>query len=78
MKSLIIGAEGFVGNYLVAEAVKRGEVFTTERVCKGEGMPGKFALDIRNKSKMAEILGIVKPDVIYHLAAQSAVALSWK
>jgi GDP-4-dehydro-6-deoxy-D-mannose reductase len=78
MKSLIIGAEGFVGGYLVAETAKRGEVFTTERACKDDGMCGKFALDIRNKSNMSEILGIVKPDVIYHLAAQSSVALSWQ
>ena len=35
-------------------------------------------LDILDKEAVCEVLEQVQPDVIYHLAAQSSVSLSWK
>ena len=78
MKSLIIGAEGFVGRHLRAELAAYGDVFATERDCGSERKQNTFVLDICDKENMAQVLASCKPDVIYHLAAQSSVALSWK
>lgn len=35
-------------------------------------------LDILQEEEISKLLGEVRPDVIFHLAAQSSVALSWK
>lgn len=80
-KILIIGGAGFVGGYLSDILLENGfEVHSTclpnEKIsnsaCKA------YNLDILNKNEISEILEKVKPDIIYHLAAQSSVALSWK
>lgn len=83
MKALIIGASGFVGPYLVEE-IKRSlfcEVITTtsRKTNKlGIGEDKTVQLNILDKARITEILSSEKPDYIFHLAAQSSVALSWK
>ena len=80
-KVLIIGGAGFVGGYLSEILIENGfEVHSTclpdEKIknpeCKAHN------LDILDKNQISAVLDEVKPDVIYHLAAQSSVALSWK
>lgn len=80
-KVLIIGGAGFVGGYLSEILIENGfEVHSTclpyEKIknpeCKAHN------LDILDKNQISAVLDAVKPDVIYHLAAQSSVALSWK
>ena len=81
-KVLIIGAAGFVGNYLIDHIKKEYESW--DLVCTK--IPSEtinkdvtvYDLDITKKEEIDNLLKEVKPDYIFHLAAQSSVALSWK
>ena len=80
MKALIIGAAGFVGGYLIRELKAAGwEVHATclpnEEI--KEDCP-VHTLDILKKEDISPLLNDIKPDVVYHLAAQSSVSVSWK
>ena len=80
MKALIIGAAGFVGGYLINELASAGwEVCATclenERI---EEDCEVRILDIMDKEAAAQLIAEVSPDIIYHLAAQSSVSVSWK
>jgi len=82
MKALIIGGAGFVGGYLIRELSGAGcEVHATclpfETIGSSEEC-SVHVLDILKFDDIAELLNKVQPDVIFHLAAQSSVALSWK
>lgn len=80
MKALIIGAAGFVGGYLINELKSSGwEVCAT--CLENEKITEECAvrvLDIMDKDATAGLIAQENPDVIYHLAAQSSVAVSWK
>lgn len=80
MKALIIGGAGFVGAYLIRELASAGaEVHAT--CLPSEKITEKcvsHTLDIMNAEDISALLAEVAPDVIYHLAAQSSVAVSWK
>lgn len=81
MRSLIIGAAGFVGYYLANELLNNGdEVYCTKlNHEKIDNSKAKVVdLDICDAMAVKTVLAEVKPDAIYHLAAQSSVALSWK
>lgn len=80
MKALIIGAAGFVGGYLIRELKAAGwEVHATclpnEEI--KEECP-VHTLDILKKEDISPLLDDIKPDIVYHLAAQSSVSVSWK
>ncbi|MEA5093471.1 MAG: GDP-mannose 4,6-dehydratase [Sedimentibacter saalensis] len=80
MKALIVGGAGFVGSYLIDHL----------RECKWSICVTKmqhedfksdveiFDLNILIKDDIVNLLNEIKPDYIFHLAAQSSVALSWK
>ena len=70
-KILITGGMGFVGKYLT-EKLAGDEVYVAglEKEC--------HVLDICNSSDTDSIIKQIKPDIIYHLAGQSSVAVSWK
>ncbi|MCH5203860.1 MAG: GDP-mannose 4,6-dehydratase [Oscillospiraceae bacterium] len=78
-RSLIIGAAGFVGGYLIKHLSSLGdEVFATK--LPAETMEADCTvrdLDILDEGAAAELISEVRPDRIFHLAAQSSVALSW-
>lgn len=80
MKALIIGGAGFVGGYLIRELNAAGqEVFAT--CLENENISGSCTvrtLNILDADAVSGVIGEIKPDVIYHLAAQSSVSLSWK
>ncbi|SHM16143.1 GDP-mannose 4,6-dehydratase [Ruminococcus flavefaciens] len=80
MKALIIGAAGFVGGYLIRELKAAGwEVHATclpNEEIKEECFT--YPLDILKKEDISPLLDDIKPDVVYHLAAQSSVSVSWK
>lgn len=81
-KSLIIGADGFVGSYLIKELIKIEDmqVFATKRSHKKleSNCAHIYNLDIMNKEDIVEILFEIRPDYIFHLAAQSSVGVAWK
>lgn len=81
MKSLIIGAAGFVGYYLIKELQSTNdEVFCTKLPFEKIDLDNinVVDLDICNYEQVKDVLLSIKPDNIYHLAAQSSVALSWE
>ena len=82
MKALVIGAAGFVGKYLaqhLTENLHWDAVLTKLPAETIADTDCKVAdLDIRKGEEITALLQEERPDVIFHLAAQSSVALSWK
>lgn len=80
-KGLVIGAAGFVGSYLIEEMRSCGmEAYATklphERLEHAHAFV--YDLDILDKEAIVALLLEIRPDYIFHLAAQSSVGLSWK
>ena len=85
MKSCFItGSNGFIGSRLAEFLLKKDiDVYGTirnknERIAYLSGKMTTFECDILNRQKLEEILSEVKPDVVFHLAAQSKVDPSWQ
>ena len=82
MKSLIIGGAGFVGAYLIRHLrdEKNRDVFVTKMPHETITEDGirVYDLNILDKDAICTLLEEVQPDEIFHLAAQSSVAVSWK
>lgn len=80
-RGLVIGAAGFVGNYLIQEMIANDmEVYATKLLhekfeCENASV---YDLDIMDKEAVAALLFDIRPDYIFHLAAQSSVGLAWK
>ena len=82
MKALIIGAAGFVGGYLADHLQKDcgWSVSVTKmphETCAIENVE-VYNLDILEKEAVKTLFETIQPDYIFHLAAQSSVAVSWK
>ncbi len=76
---LIIGVEGFVGRYL-ARALKGRKVFGLyyqETADLNELGIGLLQVDIRDSGQVEGAIRRVKPDLIFHLAAQSSAGISF-
>ena len=72
MRSLVTGLNGFAGRYLRRELEANGyEVY---------GLVDKAAqrIDVRDRDAVYAVLQAVRPDAVFHLAAQAAAARSWK
>lgn len=82
MKALIIGGAGFVGSHLISHLreQRKWEVAVTKMSHEKIEQSGIdiYDLDILDVDAVKKLLKEVHPDVIFHLAAQSSVALSWK
>ncbi|MGG1877274.1 GDP-mannose 4,6-dehydratase [Paenibacillus cisolokensis] len=79
MKALITGINGFVGRhleqYLLSQQI---DVWGTSRkVNSEENKSNRLLLDFTHKEPIVQMLNTLKPDLIFHLAAQSSVAKSW-
>ena len=75
MKALITGSRGFVGQHLKTQLETHGYTVCGVDLNKGENTK---PVDILDKQAVSECINDEKPDVIFHLAAQSNVPLSWK
>ncbi len=80
-KALIIGGAGFVGKYL-ADYLRDGcgyEVYSTKM--KQETIEGAayevIDMNLLVKEEVERVIRTCEPDYIFHLAAQSSVAVSW-
>ncbi len=65
VRALVTGASGFVGPHLVAHLEAEGDV----ALCPGT--------DITDRESLLGVFVDLRPDVIYHLAAQADVGGSW-
>ena len=75
MKALITGSEGFVGKYLRAELEAHGYDVTGLDLAPGEKT---VAVNLLEAEKVDALLEEMRPEVIFHLAGQANVGLSWK
>jgi len=82
LKALIIGAAGFVGNYLIDHLQNERKWSLSVTKIPSETISHEnldvYDLDILKINETIDLLNKVRPDYIFHLAAQSSVALSWK
>ncbi len=81
-KALIIGASGFVGGYLAGHLLDEYnmEVHVTKLPYQHieDKSVKKYDLDILEKEEIVSLLFEIRPDYIFHLAAQSSVGTAWK
>lgn len=85
-KTLITGIGGFAGSHLADYLVKEGlQVYGFERFPYSNGnldqLKGKIvveSIDLDQEDLMYRFITQVRPDYIFHLAAQSYVPQSWK
>lgn len=75
MRALVTGASGFVGRYLI-DALRCHDVQTL--ACGGpHERSGLLPLDLSDMASIRAALDIAKPDVVFHLAAQTFVPESF-
>lgn len=75
MKALITGSQGFVGRYLWQELEQNGYEVMGLDIAPGEKT---VQADILNSREMERVVAALVPDVVFHLAGQPDVGLSWK
>ncbi len=82
MRALVIGGAGFVGGYLIDHLLVDCKWTVAATKMEAETINKNnisiYNLDIMDKSSIITLLKEFRPDYIFHLAAQSSVALSWK
>jgi GDP-4-dehydro-6-deoxy-D-mannose reductase len=86
LKSLITGITGFAGSHLAEYLLSRGDCEVhgtmrwrsrTENIVHLDGRITTHVCDIRDATAMHELIRDLRPDRVYHLAAQSFVPMSW-
>ncbi len=81
---LITGCGGFMGSHLAEFLLDQGKAVSglvhrdTRNIDHLRRRLRLFSCDLLDSAFLAEVLADVKPDIIFHLAAQSLPVLSWK
>ncbi|MFQ6672256.1 MAG: GDP-mannose 4,6-dehydratase [Candidatus Tectimicrobiota bacterium] len=86
MRALITGMGGFAGSHLAEHLLGEGwEVCGTTLPIKDPALPEALtcacevvACDITEPGAIAQVVAEAAPEVIFHLAAQSSVSVSWE
>jgi GDP-4-dehydro-6-deoxy-D-mannose reductase len=87
MKALITGITGFAGSHLADYCLERGGVdlygmirwrSRTENIEHLEGKVKLVECDLRDATSTRGVIEEIRPDYIFHLAAQSYVPTSWR
>jgi GDPmannose 4,6-dehydratase len=85
MRALITGVAGQDGYLLTAALVKRGWDVTGSKLSHESLAPGHVLdskslvdLDVTDSSSVGELIGTIRPDVIFHLAGITSVGFSMK
>jgi GDP-4-dehydro-6-deoxy-D-mannose reductase len=70
-RSLVTGADGFVGPYLIRQLEgEGGEVWGTVRAAaRASASTRTLAMDITDHAQVNRVLANIRPDEVYHLAA---------
>lgn len=81
MRCLVTGASGFIGTYLVDFLLARGETVyglakQTKSLSPNLGLH-LFQCDLLDRSSVFNSVAEIKPDFVFHLAAQSLPRVSW-
>jgi len=83
-KALITGCGGFIGSHLAEFLLKKGvEVYGTvyesmEKINHIKDKMNIIKCDITKRDELDKIVNDVKPDYVFHMAAQSFVIPSWQ
>lgn len=84
MRALITGINGFVGQYL-AEYLQKKDINVWGTIHEAKDISKEIhdeiiirQMDITDQIQVKNLLSECKPDYIFHLAAQSSAAISWK
>jgi GDP-4-dehydro-6-deoxy-D-mannose reductase len=82
MKCLVTGASGFIGSHLAELLVAQGHtVYALSRRASDLGTNGKgltfLACDILDREGLFKFVADIRPDTVFHLAAQSSPKVSW-
>ena len=81
---LITGCEGFIGSHLADMLVEKGlQIYgivygDTKNIRHLKDKITVSECDLKDRQRLREIVSEVKPDLIFHLAAQSFVTVSWE
>jgi len=81
---LITGCEGFIGSHLIELLVKKelqiyGMVYgDTKNIRHLKDKITVLECDLKDRRGVEKIISEVKPDIVFHLAAQSFVTVSWE
>ena len=87
MKALITGITGFAGSHLADYCLERGDVDVqgiirwrsrTENIDHLAGKVELVECDLRDATSTLNVIEELRPDLIFHLAAQSFVPTSWR
>jgi GDP-4-dehydro-6-deoxy-D-mannose reductase len=79
VKVLITGAAGFIGGFLVRHCAEAGSAVLGVDVREPENAWAHAAFercDLRDSSRLSELIAAFRPDCIFHLAAQSYPTVS--
>ena len=77
--AIVTGSSGFVAGHLIEQLVQDGYSVTGIDLTKKNQSPTywtEFTEDLRDFEKIRSILKKNKPDIVFHLAAQTSVAIS--
>jgi GDP-4-dehydro-6-deoxy-D-mannose reductase len=82
MRALVTGAEGFIGKHMSRLLKAEGhEVWASvqeEEYYKGVEADGFVKCDVRSMEEVNDAVGKSRPELVFHLAAQSYPTVSWE
>ncbi len=79
MRAIVTGGAGFIGSHVAEALVARGdEVHVLDNLSTGkrENVPSEAELHVGDIRDPGDTFGAVRPEVVFHLAAQASVSVS--